>query len=415
MKSIFTRRVKKMANIYPRKNKAGKIISYRIRVFKGYDGAGKQLNPYELTWKPAPNMTAKQIKKELDIQVALFEEQCRNGMTGNNRNIKLSEFCTMYLDIKKDILAPRTYEYYKGIIESLIVSLLGHIKVTELKPAHIQQFIQYIQKEKPDTSPATIKKKLAVLQSVLSQAVKLDIIQMNPADAERLTLPKTVAPKVEIFTKQEAAEMLSRLENEPLQFQVLVQLAIMTGCRLGELIGLKFSDIDYMTNKIIIERSAYKCKGQPTSIKPPKDYEVRTITVNDYCIELIRLLKAEKCRQALTLGTAWHDENWLFTQWNGEIMNPQTPTKQFSKFLERNGLKHRKFHSLRHTSATLLLYGGINLQQVRERLGHADISTTNKYLHCLAETDEQAANVLGDMLITHKNNKVKFDDKLKTG
>ncbi|MDE7099015.1 MAG: site-specific integrase [Ruminococcus sp.] len=404
-----------MANITPRKNKAGKIISYRIRVFKGYDGAGKQLNPHEFTWKPEKNMTAKQIEKELNRQAALFEEQCRNGMTGNHRNIKLSEFCAMYLDIKKDVLAPRTYEYYKGIIENLIVALLGHIKITELKPAHIQQFVQYIQKEKPDTSPATIKKKLAVLQSILSQAVKLDIIQMNPADAERLTLPKTVAPKVEIFTKQEAAEMLSCLENEPLQFQVLVQLAIMTGCRLGELIGLKFSDIDYRTNKIIIERSAYKCKGQPTSIKPPKDYEVRTITVNDYCIELIKLLKAEKCRQALELGTVWHDENWLFTQWNGEIMNPQTPTKQFNKFLERNGLKHRKFHSLRHTSATLLLYGGINLQQVRERLGHADISTTNKYLHCLAEADEEAANVLGNMLFTHNGNKVKSDDKLKTG
>lgn len=148
-----------MANITPRKNKAGEIISYRIRVFKGYDGAGKQLKPYEFTWKPEKNMTPKQIEKELNRQVTLFEEQCRNGMTGNHRNIKLSEFCTMYLDIKKDVLAPRTYEYYKSIIESLIITLLGHIKVSELKPAHIQQFIQYIQKEKPDTSPATIKKK----------------------------------------------------------------------------------------------------------------------------------------------------------------------------------------------------------------------------------------------------------------
>ena len=87
-------------------------------------------------------------------------------------------------------------------------------------------------------------------------------------------------------------------------------------------------------------------------------------------------------------------------------MNPQTPTKWFSKFLKKNGLKHRKFHSLRHTSATLLLYGGVNLQQVRERLGHADISTTNKYLHCLAEADTEAANVLGNMLISqHRHSK----------
>ena len=80
-------------------------------------------------------------------------------------------------------------------------------------------------------------------------------------------------------------------------------------------------------------------------------------------------------------------------------MNPQTPTKQFSKFLARNGFPHRKFHALRHTSATLLLYGGISLKQVQGRLGHGDIETTNKYLHCLAEADEEAANVLQGMLI----------------
>ena len=199
--------------------------------------------------------------------------------------------------------------------------------------------------------------------------------------------------------------MLTCLENEELQFQVLVQLAIMTGARCGELVGLKFTDIDFDSGKITIERSAYKIAGQPIAVKPPKDYEIRTISVNSYCIELIRLLQAEKLRQSQELGSQWHNENWLFTQWNGEIMNPQTPTKQFAKFLKRYGLKHRKFHCLRHTSATLLLYGGVNLKQVQERLGHGDISTTNKYLHCIAEADAEAVNILQDMLITHTENK----------
>lgn len=96
-------------------------------------------------------------------------------------------------------------------------------------------------------------------------------------------------------------------------------------------------------------------------------------------------------------------------------MNPQTPTKQFSKFLKKNGLRHRKFHSLRHTSATLLLYGGVNLKQVQERLGHGDISTTNKYLHCLAEADEEAANVLQKMLITQTKREQEEDTKQKIG
>lgn len=418
-----------MPNITPRVNKNGEIISYRIRVFKGYDGAGKQLKPYEMTWKPEPGMTEKRIEKEVQRIATLFEEQCRNGQIGTNKNMKLAEFCPMYLDIKKDVLAPRIWHDYSRTIDKLIIPLLGHIKLSELKPAHVQQFIQYLQgdvrqkkdgtidENNPKLSQATIRRKLTVLQSILKQAVKLDIIPTNPANAEKLTLQKVVAPKIEIFSKQEAAQMLECLEQEDLQFQVLVQLAIMTGCRCGELVGLKFSDFDYERNKLTIERSAYKLPGEPIKTKPPKDYEVRTITVNPHCIELVLLLRAEKAHQAQELGTAWIGGEWLFTQWNGEIMNPQTPTKQFSKFLAKNELTHRKFHALRHTSATLLLYGGVNIKQVQERLGHGDISTTNKYLHCIAEADEEAANVLQDMLITkiNKSDKYTQNPEQKTG
>ena len=98
------------------------------------------------------------------------------------------------------------------------------------------------------------------------------------------------------------------------------------------------------------------------------------------------------------LGSKWAGDEWLFTQWNGEIMNPQTPTKQFDKFLKKHNLKHRKLHSLRHTSATLLLYGGINIRQVQQRLGHSELETTQKYLHYLSEADKEAVNVLTNML-----------------
>lgn len=94
-------------------------------------------------------------------------------------------------------------------------------------------------------------------------------------------------------------------------------------------------------------------------------------------------------------------------------MNPQTPTKWFSKFLNKNNLKHRKFHSLRHTSATLLLYGGVNIKQVQGRLGHGNIETTNKYLHYISEADEEASNVLQDMLITHKSNNTTDKKKMQ--
>lgn len=390
-----------MPNIKENRNKGGQLISFRIRVSDGYSVDGKQ-RVQAVTWKVPHGMTEKQALKAVEKVAVEFEEQVKNGLAGSQRGLKLADFVPMYLDIKKDVLSPRTYEYYVNVINALIIPLLGHIKLVDLKPAHVQQFIKCLQdSSEVKLSPSTIKRKVAILQSILKQAVKLGLIQSNPANADRLTMPKTITPKVEIFTKQEAAEMLSYLENEPLQYQTIVQLAIMSGARLGELVGLKFSDVDFINHKIMIERSAYKLKGQPVMTKAPKDNDVRTVTVNESCIELIRLLKAEKEREELRLGTAWKGSDWLFTQWDGSIMYPQTPSQWFNKFLERNDLKHRKFHALRHTSATLLLYGGVNVKQVQGRLGHSDLKVTNQYLHCIAEADEAAANVLQNMLIIH--------------
>lgn len=406
-----------MPTITPRKNKDGNIISYTIRVYHGYDGQGKRLKPYTMTYKPAPNMTAKQIEKELQKISIEFEERCKNGMTGNADRITLEEYSKIYLEAKIKTLSPSTFEFYERAIKNKILPALGFHKVNQIKPPHIQAFINQlsgITKQKRDGTnsieplkPASIRRYLTVVQSIFKLAVKQNIIQSSPAKAELLEIPRVVAPKIEIFTKQEAAEMLSYLELEDLQFQVFIQLAIMTGARRGELTALKFSDFDYVNNKVTIERAAVKLKGQPTQIKPPKDYEVRTLAVNPYCIDLVKLLRVQKDKQAEALGNQWNEHDWLFTQDNGEIMNPQTPTKQFSKFLARNHLKHRKLHSLRHTSATLLLYGGVNIKQVQERLGHGDITTTNKYLHYISEADEQAANVLQDMLITHKTKEQK--------
>lgn len=400
-----------MANISPRKDKEGNIISYTIRVYHGYDQNGKRLKPYTTTWKPDKFLSQRQNEKELEKFALQFEEKCKNGCAANP-TMRLGEFCDEYLSIVRGVQSPATHAFYRRNVEKHIVPTLGHHKLRDITTAHIQKYIQYLttlpKTERDGTpsetgetiSPNTVRRYLTVLQSILKQAVKLGIISESPAKSERLTLPKTVQPKIEIFSKAEASEMLTCLEQENLQFQTLIQLAIFTGARRGELAALKFSDVDYEQSKITIERAAVKLKGEKAIIKPPKDYETRTVTINASCLELIKKLQLEKEREAKRLGSQWLGEEWMFTTWNGEMMNPQTPTKQFSKFLKKHGLRHRKLHCLRHTSATLLLYGGVNVKQVQNRLGHGDIETTNKYLHILAEADVEAANVLSAMLKT---------------
>ena len=398
-----------MANITKRNS------SYLIRVSAGLDSSGKQ-RMKSMTWKPEQAYTPKQLEKELNKVAAAFEEKVKNGLESDNPKLTLAQFAPQYLAIKKDTLSPVTYEKYRRTLERLILPQLGHLKLNAVKPIHIQNFIKDLsqtecvytmrngvqRKSNKTPSASTVKRYLAIIQSIFAQAVKLDLIQTNPAKAEKLTIPKAAKAKIEIFTKQETAQMLECLENEPLQYQVLIHLAIMTGARRGELAALKFSDIDINSQKITIERAAIKIPSQPIQIKPPKDFEVRAVTIPQYLIDMIQELKAEKLHEAQMIGDMWTEGDWIFTQWNGEIMNPMTPTKWFSKFLEKYGLPHRKFHSLRHTSATLLLYGGASIKQVQGRLGHGDIETTNKYLHYIAEADSESANILQNMLITHK-------------
>ncbi len=317
-----------MANIRELKDKKGKVSSYQIRVYKGRDISGKQLKPYIMTWKPSANMTQKQIEKELTRQATLFEEECKKGITGNATKITLALFCSQYLSIKKESLSPSTFEFYERTINRFIIPALGHLKIQDIKPAHIQTFLKELYNKPCETksiksydeektlSPSSVKRYLTVLQSIFKQAYKLGIISSNPADAEKLSLQKSVSPKIEIFTKQEATQMLECLANEELQFQVLIQLAIITGARRGELVALKFSDFNIDTKKVTIERSAVKLIGQDTIIKPPKDYEVRSVAVTPYIFDLLDMLKAEKEKEAERLGSYWNNGDWLFTQLN---------------------------------------------------------------------------------------------------
>ncbi len=413
-----------MATIEKRKGKDGNVEFYVIRVYRGYSEDGKRMKPFSMTYRPKKRMTQKQIEKELAKKAADFEEQCKMGGV-SNPTMKLSEFCKKYLEIMKPRLAPDTFDFYSNQIESNIIPALGHLKLKDITTAHVQAYITQLtnmpkcdskgvrQKGGEKISAATVRRYLTVLQSVLKQAVKLGVIPESPAKAERLTLPKAKQPKIQIFTPTEANEMIECLKQEDLQFQVLIQLAIITGARRGELVALKFSDVDYDAELLTIERAAVKVPHKPVEIKPPKDYESRSVTIDKNCIELIKRLKDEKDCDAKRLGSQWCGDDWLFTQWNGEMMNPQTPTKQFDKFLKKHNLKHRKLHSLRHTSATLMLYGGVSIKQVQRRLGHGDIETTNKYLHVLEEADKTATNVLRKMIESKKGGKT--DDNSSKG
>ena len=378
--------------------------TYKITVSCGYDINGKQIRRHT-TWKPASGMTKKQIEKELDRQTVLFEEKVTSGDFLQDGNIKLGDFCNQYLEIlsTSESVAPTTVAMHKRAIQHYILPARGHIKMKDLKPIHVQKFIQEISKELPNTStrnrdqptmklkPATIKRYYVVLQSILSRACKLGVISINPATSSKIDLPQQGQAEIEIFTKEEASKMLSCLNNEPLIYQALIHLAIVTGARKGELIALTWDNIDLKAGTIIIKQSNYKLTGEEIKTKTTKSGKIRSVSIPPYCVSLLKDYRVHQMQEQIKAGDQWNDENWVFTQWNGKPMHVNTPSHWFSKFLAKYDLPHRKFHALRHTSATLLLANGTNIKTVSSRLGHSQLSTTNIYLHSIEEADRAAS------------------------
>lgn len=361
-----------------------------------------------MTWSPDPGMTARQAERELQRVVADFENRVLKGASLPTK-CTLEEFCAAYLEQTKPVLSPTTYRNYERIISRQIIPSMGFLKLSDIRPRHVQEFVNALRAEKKRTrsgvmseeglSPGSIRKSFAVLQSVLARASRQELIESNPAIAEKIDLPALDEPETQIFTAEEAADMLSCLDNEPLKYQVLIHLAIITGARRGELVALKWEDIDLSGKKINIHRSNYKLTGEEVGTKPPKSRTSRrVVAIPDSMAQMLSRYQTEQRLDRIALGDQWIDRGWVFTTATGEPMNPDTPSVWFAKFLKKYSLPHRKFHALRHTSATLLIHEGIDQKAVSARLGHAQMSTTSRYLHNVQSADRAAADTIGELL-----------------
>lgn len=386
-----------MANIRQR----GK--NFEITVSCGYDTNGKKIRQ-SMTYKPEKGMTARQIQKEVQRQAVLFEEKCKYGQVAVDGKIKFDDFVNqIYFENAKDFLSEYELAHYKNIIKNHISPVLGHMKLKDITPVHVQHFVNVL-KNKPSKkaktgklSSGSVRRYFTVLQSIMHSAYKLGIIGINPADGDRITLPSLDEETTEIFTEDEVDKIFNLLEQETLQFKLLIHMAINTGCRRGELVALKWSDINFSTGVLTVQRSNYKVKGKPIKSKETKSGKRRYITLPPYCVSMLKHYRTEQAQLRFDLGDAWCGDNWIFIQADGKPMHPTTPTEQFNDFLKKHHLKHIKFHALRHTSATLLLANGTNIKNVASRLGHSQLKTTNRYVHAIDDADKEAANTFENL------------------
>ncbi len=389
--------------------------SYQIRVSCGTDVSGKKIVE-SMTWKPDETMTPRQIEKELNKVAVQFEEKVKRGTAvKSDKKIKLYTLCGIYLEMQKKAFSPTTYHNYKNTINVYIIPMLGHLRIADITPLHLQKFINVLSEQKTQNgttlSPATIKKYFVILQSVFHFAYKMGFLEYNPSISANVTLPKIPPATITILDEKGIRNLLECLEGEPIMWKVLIHLALCTGCRLGELAALQWEDIDWEKKQVKICKSMYYINGIRGIKLPKSNSGNRTITIPDYMIEMLKYYKNRQTEQRLISTQDWNSNHMLFTTQKGEFIATRYIYTWFSKFLKRHNIPHIKFHALRHTAATVLLASGTNIKTVSSRLGHSNLSTTNIYVHALMDADKAAADTLEQKLNLHYKVGQKGDKK----
>lgn len=454
--------------------------SYRIRSSSGYTVKGKQVRP-SITWTPPAGMTEKQAEKEAHRQGALLDEQIRNNIFVDNR-IKLAAFTEIFMrDYGDTNLKPKTHRSYEENLKK-INAALGHIRLCDLKPTHINQFYSNLQEEgvrgdevgicKKDLAaylkdhklslakfaetaglarptvraamnrahvskesaekianamgekitaafdleadirplaPATVLAHHRTLSAVLAKAVKWGYLQSNPADrAEKPKLGRQEAPYLE---ETEARKLLELLQNEPIKWRTLITFDLLSGLRRGELLGLRWQDVNLDAQTITISQTSNYLPGRGVYVSTPKtDSSVRPLRLSRSAFLLLREYKDWQDAQRIAAGDAWKDHDGrVFTTDDGSPLFPDGVTAWFSKFVRRTGLPKVTVHSLRHTFASLMITDGTPLVVVSHKLGHSQTSTTgNIYAHMLASAEERSTQTFDrfdDLVIPDSKNK----------
>ena len=383
--------------------------SYRLVCLAGYNLQGKPIKKTK---------TVHGTKKEAEIELAKFIADVQNGMVVEGKSLKFSEFVEIWKrDYGSKELSSTTYKGYLRMLRTRLLPYFGHFYINKIKPTDIMQFYDLLSKDtqfirkKGNNSNKTLKPLSGktileyhkLLRAMLSKAVYWQIIVSNPA--ERVQAPKTRKPKRKYYDDNQCKillENLEQLDEEQIKYKTAIILTIFTGVRLGELMGLEWSDVDFRNGIISINRSSLYLADEGIFTKMPKtESSIREVAIPDFVISLLEEYKLWYEEQKSLYGELWIDSNKLFVQADGRPMHPSTISKWFVKYVDQIGLPVINFHGLRHTNATLLIAQNIDVAVVAARLGHAQITTTfNFYVHPIIAHNKKAGFALENLLLS---------------
>jgi len=413
-----------MASYTARKNKAGEIISYQVKVSRGRDKlTGKQLTPYTTTYTPPEGWSRKAIERDLMRFMGEFEAACNRGevltkeeqkarateqaeddkrrQEEENKKPTFNQYVEIFLKEKSATLSATTVQSYRQSLKRP-AAVFGERKIEDITFLDVKQFITDLQSVKGKKKPlkhGTVVTYYTTLHTLFESAVENEVIENNPM--QRMKKPKARKDEMKeealSYDVEEIEYIRECLENEPLKWKAIVTLLIDTGCRRGEVAGLKWEEINLKTGVVNICRNVQYTKEKGVYITTPKSHQSRVIVLSPHAIQVLKEWKRSQTLEYFGRGLS--TDGFCFTQNEGELLNPNTITGYVRGFGKRYNLPGIHPHTFRHSHASIAIRNGIDPVTVSKKLGHCNPSVTlNIYSHANEEAQRKSTERMADIL-----------------
>ena len=368
-----------------------------------------------MTWKPPEGMTERQAEKEAYKQAILFEEKCL--MCAAPVAMKFEELAEKWFEEYARLnLRNTTYERMKQVTKR-VYPAIGYMKVNKITSRHIQQFVndlvfngKNMQTGKP-LARKTVIHHLSFISDVFSYAVKMSMVPDNPCS--RVSIPKGERKEKEIYSIEDIERLFELLEEDaPLKYRVCIILAVYSGFRRGEIMGLEWKDVDFNDNIISVRRTSNytKANGYYTDTTKTRKSQ-RSLKFPEMVMNLLKELKADQERQAKLMGSKWIDSDRLFIKDNGEPLFCGMPYLWLERFCQKHKIPFYGLHSIRHFFASSLIHANVDIAAVSSALGHSAITTTSSiYLHAFQDANARASEAIASVLDFSKKKRNDPDD-----
>jgi len=353
----------------------------------------------------------KGTKKDAEKRLSELLHQLDTGTFIKPEKTTLGEFLERWLNDYRHNISPRTAEGYEHIVRHYIITSLGRITLTQLKPEHLQRY--YSEALSHGLSAQTVRHHHTVLHKALQTAVGYGELARNVADA--VSLPKVQRTEMHIWEEDDILHFLEIAKGTP--YYALFYTALFTGMRRSELLALRWQDVDVVQSQIYVSRSLHCLKGGSVIFSPTKTPKGRrAISLPPSATITLRKYQEEQKLERVILGAPLKDSDLVFSHPDGNPLLPNTVTHAWIALVRRSGLNPIRLHDARHSHASLMLKQGIHPKVVQERLGHANITVTlDTYSHVTPGLQEAAAKLFDEAFTSKYNSDAENEGVKKIG